>query len=117
MEILATHDAASALPKSAIRDNYAPRCYKGTRIAVKRDIKLWGTGKGSELAVGAEIVVFWVSGAAGVGKSAIQQSIVDECHEDGSLAAGFIFSHKFCGDATPFVPTIASQLAKTIPRY
>ncbi|KAF9261564.1 hypothetical protein L218DRAFT_869929, partial [Marasmius fiardii PR-910] len=57
--------------------------------------------------------VFWASGAAGVGKSAIAQALSEKYTQTGQLAAAFFFSRN---DPTrdkfdPFVTTITYQLA------
>ncbi|KAF9261480.1 hypothetical protein L218DRAFT_833029, partial [Marasmius fiardii PR-910] len=57
--------------------------------------------------------VFWVSGTAGVGKSAIAQALSEKYIQSGQLAAAFFFSRN---DSTrdkldPFVTTITYQLA------
>ncbi|KAI3609273.1 cytoplasmic 1 [Moniliophthora roreri] len=82
-----------------------PRCHQGTRVKVLEGLNRWMLEEASR---GKR--VFWLSGSAGVGKSAIAQTI-SEHHAGGRLAASFFFSRN---DPTrdkldPFVASIAYQ--------
>ncbi|TFK67694.1 hypothetical protein BDN72DRAFT_84938 [Pluteus cervinus] len=88
-----------------------PRCHPETRHAVISSTSSWLEG----LAI--QKYVRWILGWAGVGKSALAQSIAELFFKRGQLAASFFFSR-----ATPdrdhihtFVPTIAYQLATSVP--
>lgn len=61
--------------------------------------------------------ICWLRGPAGSGKSAIAQTIAEECDQNGDLAGSFFFSRGSpCrSDITGFVPTIAYQLAISVP--
>ena len=58
-----------------------------------------------------------MQGAAGAGKSAIQQTIVERAAKEAILAASFFFSHQDPERDNPgkLVPTLAYQLAVKIP--
>jgi hypothetical protein len=59
----------------------------------------------------------WLSGLAGVGKTTIAQSVSSLCHERGMLAATYFVSRTIgdCHNMAKFFPTIAYQLAISIP--
>ncbi|KAF9260162.1 hypothetical protein L218DRAFT_1079538 [Marasmius fiardii PR-910] len=95
----ALHDSEARYPQ--------PNVLPGTREEILRRLCSWceGPSKSSR--------VFWVYGAAGVGKSAIAQALSEKYIQSGQLAASFFFSRN---DATrdkldPFIATIAHQLA------
>ncbi|KAL0056844.1 hypothetical protein AAF712_016543 [Marasmius tenuissimus] len=58
-------------------------CLKGTRTRVLGEIDEWVKGKFSPIC--------WVSGAAGVGKSAIALSAAQDCEKSGRLVSSFFF--------------------------
>lgn len=62
--------------------------------------------------------ICWVNGPAGFGKSAIAQSVAETCAAEGTLAASFFFSkrHAERRSSKHFFPTIALQLASSIPQ-
>ncbi|KAF9261199.1 hypothetical protein L218DRAFT_1001896 [Marasmius fiardii PR-910] len=95
----ALHDSETRYPQ--------PNVLPGTRKEILWRLSSWceHPSKSSR--------VFWVNGAAGVGKSAIAQALSEKYIQTGQLAAAFFFSRN---DATrnkldPFVATIAYQLA------
>ena len=61
--------------------------------------------------------IFWLSGSTGTGKSAIAQTVTEQCKEDGRLAAAFFFfrSSPERSPATRLIATIASQIALFVP--
>ncbi|KAG7085477.1 hypothetical protein E1B28_003039 [Marasmius oreades] len=61
------------------------RCLPGTRQAVLQLIHNWRTSEGQHSPV------CWLSGAAGVGKSAIALTVAEECEKDGLVASFFFF--------------------------
>lgn len=62
--------------------------------------------------------MLWLYGPAGIGKSAVAQSIAEHCSETGRLGAAFFFSKlKTRNDPTRIIPTIAYQLAVHFPDY
>ncbi|KAF9260176.1 hypothetical protein L218DRAFT_821521, partial [Marasmius fiardii PR-910] len=95
----ALHDSEARYPQ--------PNVLPGTREEILRRLCSWceDPSKSSR--------VFWVHGAAGVGKSAIAQALSEKYIQSRQLAASFFFSRN---DATrdkldPFVATIAHQIA------
>ncbi|KAG7085511.1 hypothetical protein E1B28_003072 [Marasmius oreades] len=61
------------------------RCLPGTREAVLRLIHKWRASEDQGLPV------CWLSGTAGVGKSAIALTVAEECEKDGLVASFFFF--------------------------
>jgi hypothetical protein len=87
-----------------------PRCYPETRIDVLEKITNWIDD------LDPTKRIFWLSGPAGAGKSAITQTIAERC-KDTQLAASFFFQRKTkdCGMAVRLFLTLAWQLALSIP--
>lgn len=88
------------------------RCYPGTREAVMAQIETWintadHTGQ----------PIFWLSGPAGAGKSAIAQSIAERCLARGIPTANFFFFRADVtrNDAAPLVATFLCQLFEICP--
>ncbi|KAF9261205.1 hypothetical protein L218DRAFT_1047165, partial [Marasmius fiardii PR-910] len=106
LSTLAKEVAFSALHDSKARYPQ-PNVLPGTREEILRRLSHWCEDP-SKISR-----VFWVHGAAGVGKSAIAQALSEKYIQTGQLAAAFFFSRN---DTTrdnldPFVTTIAYQLA------
>ncbi|KAK1229991.1 hypothetical protein PQX77_006933 [Marasmius sp. AFHP31] len=86
-------------------------CLEGTRVELRRMIHGWKTGgEGSPLC--------WLTGAAGVGKTAIAMSVAKDFEKEGALVSSFFF---FRSDPRRNNPqalwlTIAHGLISTIPR-
>lgn len=89
-----------------------PRCLPGTRVSILQAVVNWlhkPHPKESAL---------WVRGAAGVGKSAIVQTLVEDLVKDNRLCGRVFFSgENDCGSANQVFPTIAYQLAVEDPSY
>jgi hypothetical protein len=81
-----------------------------TRVDVRSRIGQWFGGFHDH-------PICWLRGPAGSGKSAIAQSIAEGCDQHGELAASFFFDRKNAGrsDIADFIPTIAYQLAISVP--
>ncbi|KAF9254516.1 hypothetical protein L218DRAFT_992286 [Marasmius fiardii PR-910] len=99
----ALHDSEARYPQ--------PNVLPGTREEIMRRLSQWVEDPDKKSRV------YWVNGAAGVGKSAIAQALSEKYIETGHLAATFFFSRN---DSTrdkldPFIPTIAHQLAASKP--
>jgi hypothetical protein len=64
-----------------------------------------------------EALILWLYGPAGAGKSAILQTIAEQCFEHKLLLASFFFGRSDSARNTfkPLVATIAYQIATTIP--
>ncbi|KAF9000914.1 hypothetical protein BDQ17DRAFT_1426936 [Cyathus striatus] len=91
----------------------APRCHPETRMAVINDIMSWVDAKD------LNECMMWLNGPAGAGESSIIQMIAERCYEEKKLVSSFFFTRNAMGsgrdDGTKLVPTIACQLAISIP--
>ena len=88
------------------------RCRPGTRGALLEEVHQWiNTG------VGGVTNICWLHGPAGVGKSAMAQTISDTCAQKGQLAASFFFSRSAPGrdNSQKFFTTLALHMAISIP--
>ena len=98
----ALHDSSAQDPKR--------RCHPGTRETVLKTMRSWIDNPD------AEEHVFWLHGPAGVGKSAIAQT-VSHSYERDKVAATFFFfrSDPSRNDGNRLLPTLAWQLAFSMP--
>ncbi|KAF8171092.1 hypothetical protein BJ912DRAFT_129255 [Pholiota molesta] len=89
-----------------------PRCYPRTRTAIRSEIMEWIKAPNA-----LRKLILWMHGPAGSGKTAIAQSIAEECKKKGLLAASFFFGRTAAGrnDSSRFIATIAYQLSQSIP--
>jgi hypothetical protein len=85
----------------------APACLEGTRIELLSTITTWMNDHSSQK-------VYWLSGAAGTGKTTVAQSVAQIAEQNGFLCLSFFFSRTANdrGDYGNVIPTIAYQLAK-----
>ncbi|KAJ2930758.1 hypothetical protein H1R20_g6341, partial [Candolleomyces eurysporus] len=104
-ELLLKNIAPNALHDSSARYD-APKCDEDTRVEVTDEIMEWIQNPDLTQRL------LCMTGAAGAGKSALQQTIAELCTESGILSAAF-----FCSSADPtrnttsfIVPTIAYQI-------
>ncbi|KAL0061556.1 hypothetical protein AAF712_011582 [Marasmius tenuissimus] len=84
-------------------------CLKGTRRKALREIHDWRRGKGG----GKPIC--WLSGATGVGKSAIAMTVAKSCEKKGAILSSFFF-FRFDprrNNHSALVPVIAHGLVTT----
>ncbi|RXW18413.1 hypothetical protein EST38_g7438 [Candolleomyces aberdarensis] len=107
-DLLLKHTARNALHNSRARSD-APKCDEDTRVEVANAIMTF-----IENHEGPQRLLC-MTGAAGSGKSALQQTIAEICLGKNSLASSFFFS---AGDPdrntiNPVVPTIAYQLGRS----
>ncbi|KAF8988951.1 hypothetical protein BDQ17DRAFT_1393366 [Cyathus striatus] len=90
----------------------APKCHPDTREAVINDIMSWVNAKDPEKRI------MWLNGPAGAGKSAIIQTVAEQCYREKKLVSSFFFSRTATGsgqdDGTKLVPTIAYQLGNLL---
>ncbi|KAF9461641.1 hypothetical protein BDZ94DRAFT_1221180 [Collybia nuda] len=86
-----------------------PRCLPRTRQAVLEEIFDWIGGEREN--------ILWLYGPAGVGKSAIAQTVAEICAKKGILVASFFFSRDSPGRDTTgrLIPSIVYQLAVSMP--
>lgn len=88
------------------------KCYPNSRRSIRRRIRRWLLGE-------ADVSrLFWVWGPAGVGKSAIAQSIADDCKSARRLGA-VVFLSGLGGHNDPnrIIPSLVYQLAVLHPHY
>ncbi|TFK24239.1 hypothetical protein FA15DRAFT_742050 [Coprinopsis marcescibilis] len=110
MGILEAHFAVEATRESKL-STYAPQCKEEHEMTT-----IVGAALIAELVL---LKLLWLSGPAGGGKSCIQQEMVDQCVENGTLAACYFFSTRVNGldNADPFVAMISSQFCESIPGF
>ncbi|KAH7187735.1 WD40-repeat-containing domain protein [Fusarium oxysporum] len=89
---------------------HSPTCLLGTRVELLKDINRWVDDQNSK-------TIFWLNGMAGTGKSTISRSVAQMRHKYGDLGASFFFKRgePDQGNLAKFVPTLARQLAWSIP--
>lgn len=87
-----------------------PRCHAKTRRDLRERI-LWWLQNAKEQDSG----IFWIEGPAGVGKSAIAQTIGEDTRRISRLGAVFFVSYQ--DDPRSIIPTLAYQLQLFYPEY
>ncbi|KAH0578948.1 hypothetical protein H2248_003131 [Termitomyces sp. 'cryptogamus'] len=105
-------DIASSSTAFDSRERYPPpKCGPRTCQAILKQIKEWINREYTK-------PVLWVYGPAGVGKSAIAQTIAEDCAREKLLAASFFFScdRPEGNSIDKLFITVAYQLAVSIPR-
>ncbi|RXW14110.1 hypothetical protein EST38_g11746 [Candolleomyces aberdarensis] len=109
-ETLMQHTAPNALHNSSARYD-APKCDEDTRVEVTSEIMGWIKDRNSPQRL------LCMTGAAGSGKSALQQSIAECCAECNILGAAYFISAADANrnGAFTIVPTIAYQLGLNHP--
>ncbi|KAF5367880.1 hypothetical protein D9615_010478 [Tricholomella constricta] len=120
--IIALRDASvrGATHDSAERPS-PPKCQPGTRKSILEGIDKWVNDMRIRMSstgrrVGGQVL--WLHGPAGAGKSAIAQTVSENLYASSKqLVGSFFFSRRTAGHdiAKPFFPTIALQLAVSIP--
>ncbi|KAF6761147.1 hypothetical protein DFP72DRAFT_32567 [Ephemerocybe angulata] len=104
-KLLMEKTAPNALHNSDARFD-PPKCDEDTRIEVTSEILVWIQDRS------APTQLLCMTGAAGSGKSALQQTSAEHCEELGILASSFFFSTSdpTRNGCSALVPTIAYQL-------
>lgn len=112
MKLLIRNIARGAFHNAAERGD-PPRCHPQTRSAIRKEIIEWIKAPEAQCKF-----IIWLYGPAGTGKTAIEQSIAEQCEEEGLLAASFFFSCAAAGrnDSSQFIATLAYQLLLSIPQ-
>ena len=91
-----------------------PKCHPRTRIHILTKIMNWIVGE-----VEWDELVMWLYGPAGAGKSAIAQTIAEQCHASSSrlLLASFFFSRTDPkrNNEKSLIASIAYQIALNVP--
>ncbi|RXW16892.1 hypothetical protein EST38_g8969 [Candolleomyces aberdarensis] len=102
--------ASNALHDSRARFD-APKCDEDTRVEVIKELMDWIQDRE------APQRLLCMTGAAGAGKSALQQTIAGKCSKSNTLGSAFFFSagDPTRNDLTHIVPTIACQLGLRNP--
>ncbi|KAF9472196.1 hypothetical protein BDN70DRAFT_998279 [Pholiota conissans] len=111
MTLLLANISSGAFHNASERD-FSPRCHPHTRTAIREAIIDWIKAPDVN-----RKLILWLYGPAGAGKTAIEQSIADQCAEEGLLAASFFFGRTADGrnDSSRIVATLAYQLCQSIP--
>ncbi|KAJ2918257.1 hypothetical protein MD484_g2165, partial [Candolleomyces efflorescens] len=104
-ERLMQHTAPNALHDSKYRFD-PPKCDEDTRVEVTEELMGWIKDRASPQRL------LCMTGAAGSGKSALQQTVAEQCSGEGILASTFFFSSTdpTRNAVSPVIPTIAYQL-------
>ncbi|EKM83179.1 hypothetical protein AGABI1DRAFT_89766 [Agaricus bisporus var. burnettii JB137-S8] len=109
LDRLLPYTCPDAAVDSSARDP-PPRCHPGTRQRILDTLNDW--------LINHLWKIFWLSGPAGTGKSAIAQTFAEICLEQGRLgAAYFFFRSSGRNDPRTVIPTLAYQLAVNVPDY
>ncbi|KAJ3561427.1 hypothetical protein NP233_g10204 [Leucocoprinus birnbaumii] len=111
MDQLRGHAILDAGLTSSERGDPPPRCHPETRISLLNNIRDCFLMKQNQR-------LLWLFGPAGVGKSAIMQTIAENEHQLMRAAALFLPLYSAQrGRATRILPTIAYQIAQWNPLY
>ncbi|KAF5324198.1 hypothetical protein D9619_011158 [Psilocybe cf. subviscida] len=88
------------------------RCHPGTREEVISRIEKWGNTQD-----GLTEPIFWLSGPAGAGKTAIVQTIAERCEQRGVPHANFFFfrADTSRSNAYPLMATLLHQILLLYP--
>ncbi|KAF5353543.1 hypothetical protein D9756_007818 [Leucocoprinus leucothites] len=94
-----------------------PMCHPGTRVQYVEDIVRYAVPGVQVGDRNKSQPLFWMSGPAGVGKTAIAQTCVETIKDKGQPFASFFFSINGRKNPTQFFPTIAYQLSTKFAEY
>ncbi|KAF8154262.1 hypothetical protein B0H34DRAFT_83081 [Crassisporium funariophilum] len=109
LDILLKHTVLEAMHDSGDRLD-RPRCDPDTRVLIIEKILAWIAG-------GESPSMLWARGSAGVGKTALAQSIAERASQKKYLLASFFFSgiSQLRSDGKFLVATIVYQLISNVP--
>ncbi|KAJ3568936.1 hypothetical protein NP233_g5387 [Leucocoprinus birnbaumii] len=110
MEKFAKHTIQGAELDSSARDP-PPRCHPDTRISILKRMELWLRNPYRSKRM------LWLVGPAGVGKSAIMQTVAENECKASLLAALFFSAPNGRNDPRRVITTLAYQLATSYPPY
>nr|CEG04038.1 unnamed protein product [Fusarium acuminatum CS5907] len=91
-------------------EEHNPTCLPNTRVELLNDVCRWIDDPDSK-------TIFWLNGMAGTGKSTISRTLARLRYQNGDLGASFFFKKGETdrGNLAKFVPTLARQLASSVP--
>ncbi|EPS36561.1 hypothetical protein H072_9911 [Dactylellina haptotyla CBS 200.50] len=91
-------------------DEHEPKCLPNTRQDLLKKIQVWSRSTDKH--------IFWLSGAAGTGKSTIARTVAERFQQDKLLGASFFFRRNAGerGNAAKFFTTLAYNLMQHIPK-
>lgn len=112
IDILLEASAPGAFHNSGERFD-PPKCHPRTRIHILDKIMNWIVGE-----VESDRFIMWLYGPAGAGKSAIAQTIAEQCHASSLLLASFFFSRTDLkrNNGKYLIASIAYQIALNVPK-
>ncbi|TFK22476.1 hypothetical protein FA15DRAFT_671514 [Coprinopsis marcescibilis] len=105
----------SSIATSALYDSLErfdpPKCDEDTRVNLITELSNWTKDKTTIQRI------LCITGPAGSGKSALQQTMVEECAESGSLLAAFFFYSQDTrrNNLKAVTPTLSYQVSQYIP--
>ncbi|KAF5310528.1 hypothetical protein D9619_007690 [Psilocybe cf. subviscida] len=110
--LLYSHSATAGLLDARARYD-APNCDEGTTTKMVLGMKKFVQDGGAS----SSPALYWLHGPAGVGKSALAQSLYLSLKSEGDHAASFFFSRTSPGrnNGDQLIVTLAYQLASNIP--
>ncbi|KAI8648074.1 hypothetical protein NCS56_01538900 [Fusarium sp. Ph1] len=91
-------------------EEHNPTCLPDTRVDLLEDVSRWIADPNSK-------TIYWLNGMAGTGKSTISRTVARSRSKQGDLGASFFFKRGETDreNLAKFVPTLARQLAWSIP--
>ena len=91
------------------RDHDQTTCHPNTRVNVLDDLCQWAEHPNSAQ-------VLWLRGFVGIGKTTVATTLAKKYASEGRLAATFFFSSQNPQEVHRIIPTLAYQLATSIPQ-